>query len=371
MPRASFAASLSLFIGLILLTACAQIADKQTETVSLVAVSFADLPGWKNDRLSEVLPAMRNSCAARQKAEASKICADIEKLQPGDAALQAFLENNFKPYKVTSSRGGDGLFTGYYAPQLRGSRVKGGVYQTPLYALPDDLITVDLGDFKKDLPGQRLVGKVDGRKLKPYDDRGAIVQGSLKDRASALVWVDDPVDAFFLAVQGSGNILLNDGGQMNVGYAGANGQAYVAIGKAMADQGLIERPITMDKIRAWLKQHPEQRDAILNSNPSYVFFRKNEAAGAVGAQGAVLTPQRSLAVDPRFIPLGSLLWLDTTDSAGNAFQRLVVAQDTGGAIKGAVRGDVFWGAGDGAAAQAGAMQSTGQYFILKSKNDAP
>jgi membrane-bound lytic murein transglycosylase A len=355
---------------IVLLAACAQTSDKQTETASFVAVSFSDLPGWNIDHLSDAVPAIKNSCAVRQKAETSTICANIEKMAPGDAAARLFVEQNFQPYKVTSSKGGDGLFTGYYVPQLHGSRVKGGVYQTPLYALPDDLITVDLGDFKKDLQGQKIVGKVDGRKLQPYDARYHIMQGSLNNRASVLVWVDDPVDAFFLAVQGSGNILLSDGGVMNVGYAGANGQAYVAIGKAMADQGLIERPVTMEKIRNWLKNNPAQRDTILNSNPSYVFFKKNEASGAVGAQGSVLTPQRSLAVDPRFIPLGSLLWLDTTDGTSGSFQRLVVAQDTGGAIKGAVRGDVFWGAGDAAAAQAGAMQSAGQYFILKPKNEA-
>jgi membrane-bound lytic murein transglycosylase A len=363
-----------LFLLSLFLSSCAETPPAQ-EKIILTSVAFTDLPGWSSDHVSEALPALQRSCAVLIKSPKAKdwtsLCAELETLPShDDAAAWKFFENQFQPYAVASSKESDGLFTGYYEPQLRASLQQVGAYQTPLFARPDDLIAVDLGEFKNDLKGQHIVGKVDGHKLKPYDDRTTITNGSLTKRAQALAFVDDPVDAFFLAVQGSGTLQLTDGSMMRVGYDGANGRAYVAIGRALADQGLIEKPVTMQKIRDWLKTHPDRNAEIMNLNPSYVFFKKIEGDGPVGAEGVALTPQRSLAADPAFVALGTPVWLDTTDGSNAPLQRLVVAQDTGGAIKGVLRGDFFWGAGDDAAMQAGTMQSKGRIYLLLPKTTA-
>jgi len=221
------------------------------------------------------------------------------------------------------------------------------------------------------LSKQSIVGKVDGSKLVPVDDRATIAKGSLSGRAQVLVWLDDPIGAFFLEVQGSGRVRLTDGSILPVGYDGANGRAYVAIGKALADRGDLQRPVTMPAIRSWLSAHPAQTQQAMNINPSYVFFRRLPNDNVLGAQGVALTPTRSLAVDPAYVPLGVPVWLDSVDSRGATLRRLLIAQDTGGAIKGAVRGDFFWGAGDEAATQAGAMQSRGRYFLLLPKSVTP
>ena len=250
---------------------------------------------------------------------------------------------------------------------MRGAQQRHGPYQTPIYARPADLVTVDLGDFKQEWKGKHLAGKVVGQNLKPYDDRATITHGSLNNRATVLAWVDDPTSAFFLAVQGSGRIKLEDGHTLRIGYDGANGHDYVAIGRKLAKSGDLPKPVTMQSIRAWLAAHPDRADGAMNLNPSYVFFRPLQGDGPMGAEGVALTPHRSLAIDPAFVTLGSPIWLDTTDSANNPLQRMMIAQDTGGAIKGIVRGDVFWGFGAEAEAKAGAMQSRGRYFLLLPK----
>ena len=256
-------------------------------------------------------------------------------------------------------------------PELRGSLQRVGAFTTPLYARPVDRIDADLSAFKSDLKGQHIVGKVSGDHFVPYDDRAAIAAGSLDKRAAVIAWVDDPADAFFLEVQGSGLIRMTDGGILPVGYDGANGRAYVAIGRVLADRGDIARPVTMPAIRAWLRAHHDQAQEIMNQNPSYVFFRRLPTKDPLGAEGVALTPGRSMAVDAAFIPLGAPVWLDTVDGQNVKLQRLMIAQDTGGAIKGPVRGDFFWGAGDSAATQAGTMQSRGRYFVLLPKAVTP
>lgn len=361
----------------IFLSSCAEQPPKPAWSVS--SVKFADLPGWENDKISDVVPVLLRSCKAIEKKAPDApmggmglnagvwqdMCDRLKQVPLGDeVTAHAFFEKNFIAYAVSGPDGDQGLFTGYYEPELHGSLQREGAYQTPLYAQPDDLIQVDLGEFKSDLKGQHIVGKVEGKSFKPYDDRAAIARNALEKRANILAFVDDPVDAFFLAVQGSGRIILTNGSVLRIGYDGANGRAYVAIGRAMADRNLIEQPVTMQKIRDWLKANPERSDEIMNLNPSYVFFRKIDGDGPIGAETVALTPQRSLAVDPAFVPLGAPLWLDTVDADNKPLQRLVVAQDTGGAIKGAVRGDFFWGSGDEAVRQAGAMQSKGRYYIL-------
>ena len=350
---------------LLLLAACAE-----TTAFQLSQTSYIDLPGWSSDHQSEAAAAFARSCAKLEnksgKYDWHTPCAALAANMPqDDVAARVFFENYFIPYSVND--GADGLFTGYYEAELNGAPEMTPQFKVPLYTRPDDLISVDLGLFKDEFKGKHIVGKVSKTELIPYDDRAAIANASLNGRARPIVWVDDPVDAFFLEVQGSGQVKLADGSVMRVGYDGANGRAYVAIGKALADMGELQKPLTMQSIRAWLAAHPDRVQEVMNLNPSYVFFRRIEGDGPIGAEGVVLTPRRSMAVDPSYIPLGTPVWLDTTNSGGSPLQRQMVAQDTGGAIKGAVRGDFFWGAGDDAERAAGAMQSRGRYFVLLPK----
>jgi membrane-bound lytic murein transglycosylase A len=349
---------------LMILAACAE-----TPAFQLSQTNFDNLPGWNSDHQSEAAAAFARSCAKLKsgKYDWHAPCAALAANMPqDDASARAFFERYFTPYSVND--GEDGLFTGYYEAELRGAPDMTPQYRTPLYTRPDDLVSVDLGLFKSKLQGQHIVGKVSKTELIPYDDRAAIADSSLNGRARPIVWVDDPVDAFFLEVQGSGQVKLADGSVMRVGYDGANGRAYVAIGKALADMGELQKPVTMQAIRAWLAAHPDRAQQVMNLNPSYVFFRRIEGDGPVGAEGVVLTSRRSMAVDPAYISLGTPVWLDTINPGGSPLQRLMVAQDTGGAIKGAVRGDFFWGAGDDAERAAGAMQSRGRYFVLLPKS---
>ncbi|MDE1900092.1 MAG: murein transglycosylase A [Alphaproteobacteria bacterium] len=372
------------FAALFLLAALAACAiAPPAPRVNLQPVSFDDLDGWRDDAPVAALAAFRHSCHALMRKPAAALphiegvkagdwrrtCAAAQDVAATDAAARAFFERSFQPYAVSGPDGADGLFTGYYVPELRAALHRGGAFQTPLYGRPGDLIAVDLGLFKSTFKGQHIVGKVTGHDLVPYDDRAAIARGSLANRAPVLAWVDDPTDAFFLEIQGSGRLRLTDGSVLSLGYDGANGRDYVAIGRVMAARDDIARPVTMKKIRDWLAAHPAQAQNMMNANPSYVFFRRLPGDDVFGAEGVALTPRRSLAVDPAFIPLGAPVWLDTSDSTGTPFRHLMVAQDTGGAIKGPVRGDVFWGAGSAAATQAGAMQSRGRYDLLLPKTN--
>lgn len=346
------------------------ISGQEKERATLTPTSFSDLDGWQVDKLLEALAAFKLSCAKLEaKPDWKNVCEAAQKTPPTDTAARVFFEEEFIPYIVEGNNGKYGLFTGYYIPELRGSLRRGGVYQTPLYARPHDLVTADLGAFKTDLKGQKIAGKVQKGKLVPYDDRAAIAKGALKFRAKPVVWVDDPADAFFLEVQGSGRVRLTNGNFLTLGYDGANGRTYASIGRALADRCEIPIPVTMEDIRERLDAPDAQ--AIMNLNPSYVFFRRLPNENVLGAIGVALTPKRSLAVDPDFLNLGAPVWLDTTDGKGDVLQRLMIAQDTGGAIKGVVRGDFFWGAGDEAEAQAGSMQSRGRYYVLLPKTMKP
>lgn len=335
----------------------------------LTPVSFSDLSGWQSDPIHEAVGAFRRSCIQlRTKPDWQKPCLALNELRDGDdQAARDYFMNWFRPYALSDNGAANGLFTGYYEAELHGSTTRHGNFQNPIYARPDDLVAVDLGDFKNEWKGKHIAGKVVGRNLKPYDDRAAIARGSLTNRAAILAWVDDPIAAFFLAVQGSGRIQLDNGQILRVGYDGANGHDYVAIGRKLADSGDLPKPVSMQSIRAWLQAYPDRAESVLNLNPSYVFFRVLKDDGPVGAEGVALTPQRSLAVDPAFVGLGTPVWLDSSDSDNRPLQRLMIAQDTGGAIKGVVRGDVFWGYGAEAERKAGAMQSSGRYFLLLPK----
>jgi membrane-bound lytic murein transglycosylase A len=300
-------------------------------------------------------------------------CADAARVENNDEAARRFFEAEFTPYLAGNNHAREGLFTGYYEPELRGARRYGGRFVTPILKRPPDLIMVDLGRFRPVWHGERIAGRVVSGNLEPYASRAEIVRGALDPMRLAILWVDDPVDAFFLQVQGSGRVRLQDGSTVRLGYDGQNGQPYVALGKVLVDRGELARDsVSLQSIRAWIDAHPKDRAALMDENPSYVFFHEMTGEGPIGSEGVVLTPGRSLAVDDGFIPLGAPVFLDASDTnAQKQVRRLLVAQDTGGAITGPVRGDLFWGFGPEAEARAGAMRANGSYYLLLPKTFTP
>ncbi|MDA8230205.1 MAG: murein transglycosylase A [Magnetospirillum sp.] len=349
---------------------------------------FEDLPGWRRDSAAAALPAFLKSCEriTRMPFDASigaqgvggvaadwmGACGAARRVPPGDdGAARAFFEQWFTPWQAANNGKADGLFTGYYEPELNGSRVRHGPYTVPLLARPGDLVTFDPGSFRPDLPHEQLAGRVMNGRLEPYPARAAIESGALGDLARPLVWLDDPVDAHILHIQGSGRVKLDDGTVVRVGVAATNGRPFVGIGKLLADKGKLPAGSSMPVIRAWLRAHPDEAGALMDGNPRYVFYRMVPGDGPVGTEGVVLTAQRSLAVDTRFLPLGAPLWLDTVTPKGVPLRRIVVAQDTGAAIRGPVRGDLFWGTGDAAFDMAGGMKSPGRYWLLLPRERSP
>lgn len=354
--------------------------------LTLEQTSFSALPGWSEDRQGDALRAFLLSCPALSQSGAAAVsdtafgargdwqtvCDDAKSVDAGDDnAARNFFERRFTPYLAANNGESDGLFTGYYVPELKGSRKQDARFRVPIYRVPDDLITADLGQFRDDLKGVHIAGRVDKGKLRPYETRAEIDAGALSGRGLEILYVDDAIDAFFLHIQGSGRIVFDDGHAEMIGYAANNGRPYVAIGHELVESGAMTKDdVTMQSIRAWLTGHPGEAEKIMEKNPSYVFFHELKGDGAVGAEGIVLTPGRSLAVDHKFIAYGVPLWLDSRDplKSDEPFRRLMVAQDTGGAITGPVRGDVFFGFGTEAAQQAGQMKAQGRYFILLPRN---
>jgi membrane-bound lytic murein transglycosylase A len=337
--------------------------DSGPTRFTLQPLGFDKLSGWADDKMSAAVPAFLKSCArllsrpdniaidaTATRADFGRIgdwrvlCETAQALAPGDdEAARRFFEAGFVPMAVADFGTVDGLFTGYYEIELRGSKKKHGRYQTPIYRKPPDL----------------------GSGSRP--NRAEIEEGALAGRGLELLWVDDPIDAFFLQVQGSGRVRLSGGRTVRLGYDGQNGQPYVAVGRLLIERGVIPRDkMSMAAIRAWMKEYPEAGAALRRENPSYVFFREITGDGPIGAQGVVLTPERSIAVDRTFIGLGIPIWLEADErfAAVENVRRLLVAQDTGGAIKGPVRGDVYWGTGSTAGARAGIMNARGRYYLL-------
>ena len=371
---ASLAALLLLSLG-----ACAPTAPPGVALLS--PAGFRDLPGWDQDRVSEALPAIARSCARIARLPDDRAmgppaygragdwraaCAALP-AQADDRAARAFLEAHFQPLALSDGAAPEGLFTGYYEPLLRGSRKPGGAFRTPLLERPADLVSVELGQFREAWRGERVVGRVVDGALRPYEGRAEIEAGALAGRARPIAWVDDPVDAFFLHIQGSGRVALAEGGELRVGYAAQNGHGYVPVGRLLAERGEIPRDkVSMQSIRAWMAADAKAARELMDANPSYVFFRELAGDGPLGSEGVALVPGRSLAVDRSHVALGVPVWLDAQDPLDEArrLRRLVVAQDTGGAIRGVVRGDVFWGAGEEAAERAGRMRSRGRAWIL-------
>ena len=355
---------------------CPALTPAPPKAKTLQAVSWADMPGWMDDDLRDAWPAFLRSCT-RLEAQAAwhESCALAERLPP-TASVREFFESQFLPYRVADADGSvQGLATGYYEPLLRGSRSKEGPYRYPLYAAPDDLLTIDLASIDPQLKHLRLRGRLEGRRVVPYYPRAEIERGLPALAGKALLWVDNPVDLFFLQIQGSGRVRLPSGELVRVGYADQNGQPYKSIGRYLVEQGELKpEDASMQGIKAWGAAHPAKLGALLDQNPSYVFFRElpspavgngSSADGPIGALGVALTPERSIAVDPRYIPLGAPVFLATTwPDSTQALARLVLAQDTGGAIRGAVRADYFWGFGDAAGALAGRMRQSARMWVL-------
>lgn len=350
----------------------------------LIPVKFDELPGWNGDKHAEALKTFLISCLRIEKLDTSayigpykemgrvsqwiKICRSANKIRENNAVdSKYFFETQFKAFLVTNNKKEDGLFTGYYEPELRGSWSPTAKFKYPLFSVPKDLVSIDLKQFRPKYKKDVLLGRIKGKKLIPYYDRSDIQSGSLKGMGLEILWVDDPVDAFFLHIQGSGRILLPDGSHIRLGFAGRNGHSYTAIGRILVGMGAMKLDaVSMPSLKKWLKENPVAGRAVMNRNRSYIFFQVIQADDPIGAQNVPLTANRSLAVDTEFIPLGIPIWLDTQNPVERSrkLQRLVVSQDRGSAIKGPIRGDVFWGHGKYAEKAAGIMRERGRYFVL-------
>jgi membrane-bound lytic murein transglycosylase A len=354
-------------LGLLMLVAsCAtpRVGESPSHDLALVATDFESLPGWNTDRVSEAMPALQNTCAvfARwpddkpigklggQAVDWRPACAAAAAVQPGDdAGASLFLTTYFQPYRALDRTTDQGLFTSYYETEVNGARQRGGPYTVPLYRAPDPAVSFTRTE-------------IDG--------------GALKGKGLEFMWLADPVDVFDLQIQGSGLVKLPDGTVTRIGYAGNNGHSFVPIARMMLNEGVLPKDqASMQGMRAWLKAHPVEAKVWMQKNPRYIFFRELDSSaglptGPSGAMGVTLTPTRSMAVDPAFMPLGVPVWLDTHAPDGSPLQRLMVAQDVGSAIKGPIRGDLFWGTGAPALEFAGRMKNSGRYYVLLPKTVA-
>jgi len=344
----------------------------------LERAAWSEIPDWGREGLRASLQAFARSCAVLEKQEAWKaVCAGAQTLEDApERDIASFFELNFDVHRVVNNDGTDtGLVTGYFEPLLHGSRTRTARYRYPLYAVPGDLLTIDLSSVYPDLKGRRLRGRLEGNRVVPYFSRGDIDRDDTPIRGSELVWVDDAVDAFFLHIQGSGQVEFDNGERVRVGYADQNGYAFRSLGRVLIQRGeLAPERASMQGIKDWVRRNPSRAQEMLNTNPSYVFFRElpRELPGPLGAMGVPLTPERSIAVDARVVPLGVPVYLATTwPNTSDSLNRLMVAQDTGGAIAGGVRADFFWGFGDAAGSQAGKMRQQGRMWVLLPKDYVP
>ncbi|MCB5188949.1 murein transglycosylase A [Methylobacillus caricis] len=333
------------------------------------------LAGFEQADLAKAWPAWLQGCTTmknRQHWQAACQAASLLPVSPTDAMVQSYFRQYFNVYQATNADGSDsGMITGYYEPLLKGSRTRSELYRYPLYGRPADLITVELASLFPELANKRVRGRLVGNKLVPYYNRAEIEGGMAPVQGNELLWVSDPIDLFFLQVQGSGLVQLNNGQEVHVGYADQNGMTYQSIGRTLVERG----EMTLDKasmqgIKNWARSNPGKLQELLNTNPSYVFFRELPAGlpGPLGSLGVPILGERVIAVDPKYIPLGAPVFLATTYPNSNTpLNRLVLAQDTGGAIKGGVRADFFWGAGEAAGQKAGSMKQDGRIWVLLPK----
>ncbi len=346
---------------------------------TLQPATWSEIEAWADDDPAAAWPALRASCSKLARQAQWQVACDAAKhlgANPASAQVRRFFEQHFTPWKLSNPDStAEGLVTGYYEPLIRGSRSRAGRYAWPIHGAPADMLTIELGDIYPELKHLRLRGRLAGNKIVPYWTRGQIADRQGELPAPVLLWADDPIDLFFLQVQGSGRVELPDGQRLRIGYADQNGHPYQSIGRWLVAQGeLTLDQASMDGIKRWAQENPQRLPELLNSNPSYVFFRELPASdgGPVGALGVPLSEGRSIAVDPRYVPLGAPVFLSTTYPLGTRpLNRLMLAQDTGSAIKGAVRADFFWGFGAEAGRQAGRMRQPGRMWVLLPKGMTP
>ena len=359
----------------------------------LKPLAFKDVPMWKADLVREALPTFLKSCAKLVKKQPTDmigpmkqmgtvadwlpICASARLVRlDNEAEARIFFETRFRPYLIFNGTSSTGLITGYYEPELRGSWHQDANFRYPLYTRPKDIKTAELGQFDPSQKGTILAGQFSGDKFIPYHSRADIEAGILAGRQLELMWVDDPIDAFFLHIQGSGRVIMPDGSTVRVGFSGRNGRPYRAIGGELINSGIMTpAQVSMQSIRSWIRNNVLQGRQLMMKNESYIFFRVVEGDGPLGSQGVVLTPERSIAVDRSLIPLGIPVWIKTTlpgsTLGAKDLVRLTVSQDTGSAIKGPLRADYFWGFGGRAGEMAGHMKQAGQLYLLLPANVDP
>ena len=365
------------------------------DRLTLTKARFSDLPGWADDKLAEAVPSFLRSCAklaAMHDNEPAghdghggsvkqwrKACAAAAKLTAAnDAAARAMFEAEFVPWTAAGKAGVDGKMTGYYVQELRASRKKSGKYQTPVYGRPKDLVMVDLSKHTKDSHGRRIWGRLDDKgELVPFYTREEIRKGALAGRGLELMYVDEPIDLLFAHIEGSAKAKMDDGSVVWLDFAGKNGRSYQGVGAILKAMGELKTPGsgTMQGIRRWFEQHRNQWDAVVDQVYSFVFFQESSNGGAMGSQMVVLTGQRSMAIDRAFIAQSTPIWVDTrAPIAGTTgygpWRKLLIAQDTGGGILGAVRGDIYWGDDASAADIGGRMGGPGRYWLLLPKGVA-
>jgi membrane-bound lytic murein transglycosylase A len=345
----------------------------QNAPLRLTRTAFTDLPGWRQSDARAALAAFARGCAALSvqppqtpmggKGYAGNIADWLPACGAAKGDARAFFESQFTPFQVSAGAMPKGLFTGYYEPLVAGSRTRHGAYQTPVYGLPPDLIRVDLSLFSSRFMGEHISGRLDGQRLVPYASRADIDAHGVAN-TKVLFWCDDPVALFFLQIQGSGRATFDDGSSERIAFAGENGRPYTAIGRVLIRISALARDqVSLASIRAWLKQNPSRAGAVMEADQSFVFFAEkplgDAGLGSPGTLGVALTPRASLAIDPRLNVLGAPYFVNAAPVTG-----LLIGQDTGGAIRGPVRGDVFFGFGDKAAADAGGMKADGTLYVL-------
>ncbi len=367
-------------LALLALAACAPQTPTPTSNTGLrlTRADFHSLPGWHDGDAAAALASFARGCSMLAKKSATQamayagtmadwqpLCAKALETRSGDA--RQFFERNFTPYAI----GGEALFTGYYEPEISGSRSRHDAFQTPVYGLPSDLISVDLGRFIPKLAGEHVSGRLSGQNLMPYADRAEIDAKGLAN-AKILFWCDDAVALFFLQIQGSGRVKFDDGSAARIAYAGANGRPYTAIGRELIARGALTREtVSLATIRDWLKANPALAQGVMELDQSFVFFQEaplsngkegDTALGSPGTLGVGLTPLASLAVDNRIHPLGAPFYV--VAGGPDPVSGLMIGQDTGGAIRGPARGDIFFGFGGEAERRAGGMKAPGTLYVL-------
>jgi len=369
-----FKGGVLVFISLVLFTGCSQKIEhiKTISKANFQKVDMHELEGFQEDNLEKALQVFIKDCRVSKKdSRLKQVCLNAEKNDVLENPKDFFL-NNFTAYQLVSNDGDrEGLITGYYEPLLQGSYTKTSRYKYPVYGVPEDLLTIQLFSAYPSLSKYRLRGKVKGKKVIPYETREEIekIDYTKSTTLKPICFVDNKIDLFFLQIQGSGKVELPNGKFINIGYGAQNGHSYYAIGRKLIEMGAIEKEnISLQSIRKWLVNNPDKQDEILNLNKSYVFFRESKKT-ATGSLGTELTANRNLAVDRKNIPLGFPVFINTTNPiTKEPINQLMIAADTGGAIKGKIRADFFFGNGAQARELAGKMKQEGELFIFLPNN---